>query len=403
MKTIYFFILLGWFAVYADDYIDSTIKSQYLEWYGGRAGSQIYAGKNDTAIIKAIAAGVPIKLLPGSYWFSKSITFTSNNGFNFSGTPRKSIIRSLSPTYAVSIVNCRGYDVSGFVIGNSGGGGIYFEESHSGQIRDILVPGGTKGDAFHNKGSMLVTLTNCISTVNYGAVQAITPENGFYFEPSKKFPISQCVLIGCMAEGLNGYGIYLKSRYYDGSINIIGCTFEGNHKDDIRLDSMPRCFIAGSYIESTHFDTTRVRLIDAINTNIIGGSGAWNLSIEGKSWGTSVYGTITGKVDIDSTVHHVMFKNCNMLWSSGYFKDPLKVASTENCQWPYDTSRGWDNKFIVGTQRIFTGTAAPTSGKFKKGDMVINSQPAPGTYEKWICTESGTPGTWKPVGYIRTK
>jgi hypothetical protein len=39
-------------------------------------------------------------------------------------------------------------------------------------------------------------------------------------------------------------------------------------------------------------------------------------------------------------------------------------------------------------------TAAPTEGEWKRGDRVWNSLPAVGSPEYWVCTVSGTPGTW---------
>lgn len=48
-------------------------------------------------------------------------------------------------------------------------------------------------------------------------------------------------------------------------------------------------------------------------------------------------------------------------------------------------------------------TAAPTTGDHKQGDMIRNSAPAElGTAGSkyvvlaWVCTASGTPGTWLP-------
>jgi Pectate lyase superfamily protein len=42
----------------------------------------------------------------------------------------------------------------------------------------------------------------------------------------------------------------------------------------------------------------------------------------------------------------------------------------------------------------------PTSGTWIKGDIAYNTNPTPGGYVGWICTVSGTPGTWKGFGLI---
>jgi hypothetical protein len=45
-------------------------------------------------------------------------------------------------------------------------------------------------------------------------------------------------------------------------------------------------------------------------------------------------------------------------------------------------------------------SAAPTAGDWVRGDFIKNSLPSPSSYWGWICTESGTPGTWKGFGLI---
>jgi hypothetical protein len=43
---------------------------------------------------------------------------------------------------------------------------------------------------------------------------------------------------------------------------------------------------------------------------------------------------------------------------------------------------------------IFRGTAAPTAGTWKDGDIVYHSAPAVGSPAAWTCTTAGAPGTW---------
>jgi len=53
------------------------------------------------------------------------------------------------------------------------------------------------------------------------------------------------------------------------------------------------------------------------------------------------------------------------------------------------------NELVTPTgQRITFGTAAPTVGAYKVGDMVINTSPATDTAFSWNCSVAGTPGTW---------
>lgn len=52
-----------------------------------------------------------------------------------------------------------------------------------------------------------------------------------------------------------------------------------------------------------------------------------------------------------------------------------------------------DKKFEVGE-------AIPSSGSYKKGDVVWNANPKPTGYVGWVCVREGTPGDWKPFGNI---
>lgn len=54
----------------------------------------------------------------------------------------------------------------------------------------------------------------------------------------------------------------------------------------------------------------------------------------------------------------------------------------------------------VGGNYIGRGTAAPTRGNFRVGDIVENSTPAAGGNIGWVCTTAGQPGTWKTFGAI---
>lgn len=56
----------------------------------------------------------------------------------------------------------------------------------------------------------------------------------------------------------------------------------------------------------------------------------------------------------------------------------------------YAGQHGPDNNF-------YYGTAAPTAGTYKDGDICWNAAPAAAGAAFWVCTTPGTPGTWKAV------
>lgn len=62
-------------------------------------------------------------------------------------------------------------------------------------------------------------------------------------------------------------------------------------------------------------------------------------------------------------------------------------------------------KLFVGVnstnmRQVTAATAAPVSGTWGQGDYVRNSAPAVGQPKGWICTVSGTPGTWVSEGNL---
>lgn len=49
---------------------------------------------------------------------------------------------------------------------------------------------------------------------------------------------------------------------------------------------------------------------------------------------------------------------------------------------------------------ITAGTAAPTAGTWKVGDIRFNSSPAAASTPGWVCVVAGSPGTWKAMGNL---
>jgi hypothetical protein len=51
-------------------------------------------------------------------------------------------------------------------------------------------------------------------------------------------------------------------------------------------------------------------------------------------------------------------------------------------------------------KKFEVGGSEPESGNYVIGDVVWNDTPTPNGYMGWVCTKSGTPGTWKAFGKI---
>lgn len=52
------------------------------------------------------------------------------------------------------------------------------------------------------------------------------------------------------------------------------------------------------------------------------------------------------------------------------------------------------------TYQAWRQTAAPTTGTWRRGDIVYNSTPSSAGYIGFVCTVAGTPGTWNTFGLI---
>ncbi|MGQ9687591.1 MAG: hypothetical protein ACUVXF_02210, partial [Desulfobaccales bacterium] len=54
----------------------------------------------------------------------------------------------------------------------------------------------------------------------------------------------------------------------------------------------------------------------------------------------------------------------------------------------------------IGGNRMTWGSAAPTSGWWKQGDVCWNAGASAGGTTGWVCVSSGTPGTWKAMANL---
>lgn len=55
----------------------------------------------------------------------------------------------------------------------------------------------------------------------------------------------------------------------------------------------------------------------------------------------------------------------------------------------------------LGARTVTYGSAAPTSGgPYAQGDIVFNNAPTAGGFVGWVCTATGSPGTWKTFGAV---
>ena len=65
-----------------------------------------------------------------------------------------------------------------------------------------------------------------------------------------------------------------------------------------------------------------------------------------------------------------------------------------------DVSFATANGIEVAGTKIMTGTSIPSSGTYRQGDIVYNTNAVATGYVGWVCVREGTPGEWKAFGQI---
>lgn len=85
------------------------------------------------------------------------------------------------------------------------------------------------------------------------------------------------------------------------------------------------------------------------------------------------------------------------------FKAPIVACAAGSEVYDVTNNYRWRLKASGTTWTVDGGgTAAPTAGTWRVGDVVYNSAPAGGNAGGWICTVAGTPGTWKKLSSYRS-
>ncbi len=114
--------------------------------------------------------------------------------------------------------------------------------------------------------------------------------------------------------------------------------------------------------------------------------------------GVNIFDIITGQNDLSGSIFIDSVKDLNNKIIGISIADNLTQSDNYNALSKL-TLRG-SNGFIWNNQNIISHYQIPTSGNFKKGDIVFNNHASPGDPLGWYCTTAGSPGVWNIIGYI---
>ena len=106
-------------------------------------------------------------------------------------------------------------------------------------------------------------------------------------------------------------------------------------------------------------------------------------------------------VSSDSSDSHGLVVFRNGIINNLILTDNIEGSNINTFMWNINgtINKANGNNLIKG--KIFYGTAIPVSGTYNKGDIIINTNPASGSPIGWICTASGTSGTWNIISNIQ--
>jgi hypothetical protein len=112
-----------------------------------------------------------------------------------------------------------------------------------------------------------------------------------------------------------------------------------------------------------------------------------------------------GISNMDLSVVATDSPTCSYFYNSAYTNSITGCKFTANWKpstsWTQITGNSHSCTYTTNGVAVNSGESSyPGSGYHRIGEIVYNSAPATGQYIGWVCTASGTPGTWKPFGKI---
>lgn len=199
------------------------------------------------------------------------------------------------------------------------------------------------------------------------------------------------------------------SFYKIGINNVAGALFSSRDTSYTLKNLMFTGNTADIYYETDSNNGIYMTIPTATNVTITGN----NIKYYGRNYGRGINVTaITNLVLTDNIFNDTSLSTTgNVLYFTGagpssfIYRDNITgalrqsaQAYNKNLQYIITTSTNY--AVSNSNKRLFSGTSAPTSGTWERGDVVFNNLPSAGGNLGWICTTAGSPGTWKSMSTI---
>lgn len=202
----------------------------------------------------------------------------------------------------------------------------------------------------------------------------------------------------CVFENNGTYGFWGDEAY---QVRLVNNWFGAAGTNCIRLAgaSSQSIEVIGNYITDAAQDAISVDGVDGLTITA-------NMFRENGLGSTNTYSNIA----LTNVGPVAIVGNTATVVSGADVRHHIKTDVTVNPQYlriglnafePAKTSNYNINSWPAGTPTdlpsVFYGTAIPTGGTYRAGDLVVNVAPALGGPVLWVCSVAGTPGTWLAI------
>lgn len=270
---------------------------------------------------------------------------------------------SANGIHAVNVHNLNMEDVW---ITSHGGHGLYLNKCWTCSFKNVTSTQNGQHGIYAYQQNNQVVFDHCIVNSNSRS----DGYANFYIGGSSTYENLGVTLLGCDISyaGSNpyttvttAYGLVIQHSH---AVNVIGCYLELNSKtNNIYADNtVKNLTVMGCYIQdgvTTLGVTDGLRFINNTNTKV-----SVTTTVE-------IVGSLPGGISKQEIWGNTYNGGATTVYGAGAFEPTIARY-----------------------------TSAPTGGTWTTGDYVINTDPAGGDTERWVCSAGGTPGTWIPTGQI---